>query len=91
MFRGGRISFTIFLRRRVVERVGEFDETLGVGAGTPYGSCEESDYLIRAVKSWVLVAVLSDALSSTTRTRCRATTRECCGAAAPMDRGWAAC
>jgi glycosyltransferase involved in cell wall biosynthesis len=48
---GRGISYTIFLRRRVVERVGEFDETLGVGAGTPYGSGEETDYLIRAVRA----------------------------------------
>jgi glycosyltransferase involved in cell wall biosynthesis len=39
------ISFTIFLRREVVERVGEFDETLGL----PAGSGEETDYLIRAL------------------------------------------
>lgn len=39
------ISFTIFLRRRVVERVGRFDEALGL----PSGSGEETDYLIRAL------------------------------------------
>ena len=39
------ISFTIFLRREVVERVGKFDEALGL----PSGSGEETDYLIRAV------------------------------------------
>lgn len=43
------ISYTIFLRRKVVEQVGNFDETLGVGAGTPWGSGEESDYLLRAI------------------------------------------
>ncbi len=43
-------SFTIFLRREVVERVGPFDETLGVGAGTRWGSAEEMDYVIRAVR-----------------------------------------
>src|SRR5262249_47548850 len=37
------ISFTIFLRRAVVERVGAFDETLGL----PSASGEEIDYLIR--------------------------------------------
>jgi glycosyltransferase involved in cell wall biosynthesis len=42
-------SYTIFLRRQVVERVGQFDESLGVGAGTPWGSCEEMDYLLRAL------------------------------------------
>jgi glycosyltransferase involved in cell wall biosynthesis len=39
------ISFTIFLRREVVERVGEFDQTLGL----PSSSGEEFDYLIRAL------------------------------------------
>ncbi len=39
------ISFTIFLRREVVTRVGEFDEALGL----PSGSGEETDYLIRAL------------------------------------------
>jgi glycosyltransferase involved in cell wall biosynthesis len=39
------ISFTIFLRREVVHRVGEFDESLGL----PSSSGEEIDYLIRAL------------------------------------------
>jgi glycosyltransferase involved in cell wall biosynthesis len=39
------ISFTIFLRRTVVERVGDFDERLGL----PSSSGEEIDYLIRAL------------------------------------------
>ena len=43
------ISFTIFLRRSVVEAVGAFDEELGLGAGTPWHSGEEIDYLVRAV------------------------------------------
>jgi GT2 family glycosyltransferase len=41
------ISFTIFLRREVVERVGRFDERLGL----PSSSGEEIDYLIRALDS----------------------------------------
>jgi len=45
------ISYTIFLRKEVCDAVGEFDETLGVGAGTAYGSGEETDYLIRALKA----------------------------------------
>ncbi|MEL6402391.1 MAG: glycosyltransferase family A protein [Cyanobacteria bacterium J06626_4] len=45
------ISYTIFLRRPVVEKVGGFDESLGVGAGTPWGSGEESDYLLRAIQA----------------------------------------
>jgi glycosyltransferase involved in cell wall biosynthesis len=39
------ISFTIFLRRPLVERVGAFDEELGL----PSSSGEEIDYLIRAL------------------------------------------
>lgn len=44
-------SFTLFFRREVVARVGPFDEDLGVGAGTPWGSAEEIDYLLRALKA----------------------------------------
>jgi hypothetical protein len=39
------ISFTIFLRRRIVDRVGPFDEALGL----PNSSGEETEYLIRAI------------------------------------------
>jgi len=39
------ISFTIFLSRNVVERVGPFDEQLGL----PASSGEEIDYLVRAL------------------------------------------
>ncbi|UIA99187.1 glycosyltransferase family 2 protein [Desulfovibrio desulfuricans] len=42
-------SWLIFLRRTVVEQVGEFDESLGTGASTPYQSGEETDYLLRAL------------------------------------------
>jgi GT2 family glycosyltransferase len=45
------ISFAIFLRRELVERVGGFDESLGLGSGTPWSSGEEIDYLVRAVRS----------------------------------------
>jgi glycosyltransferase involved in cell wall biosynthesis len=44
------ISHTVFLRHRVVERIGAFDERLGLGAGTPWGSGEEIDYLVRALR-----------------------------------------
>jgi glycosyltransferase involved in cell wall biosynthesis len=44
------ISYTIFLRSSVCAAVGAFDEELGVGAQTPFGSGEETDYLVRAVK-----------------------------------------
>lgn len=45
------ISFTIFLKKNVVERVGCFDERLGVGSITPWGAGEETDYLIRCISS----------------------------------------
>ena len=45
------ISFTIFLRREVVERVGAFDERLGLGSRETWSSAEEIDYLIRAIRA----------------------------------------
>ena len=45
------ISFTIFLRRDLVEAVGAFDEELGLGSGTPWSSAEEIDYLVRALRA----------------------------------------
>jgi glycosyltransferase involved in cell wall biosynthesis len=45
------ISFTVFLRRSVVETVGAFDESLGVGSPTPWQSGEETDYVMRSVAS----------------------------------------
>ena len=50
------ISYAIFLRRPVVERVGRFDEQLGLGAGTPWSSGEEIDYLVRAVDAGARIA-----------------------------------
>ncbi|MFQ5786421.1 MAG: glycosyltransferase family 2 protein [Thermodesulfobacteriota bacterium] len=44
------ISFTIFLTRNSVEKAGCFNETLGVGANTPWGSGEETDYLLRVLR-----------------------------------------
>lgn len=43
------ISFTIFLRRAVVERAGSFDERLGLGSDSPSSSGEETEYLVRAL------------------------------------------
>ena len=45
------ISFTIFLRRGLVDEIGLFDEELGLGSGTPWASGEEIEYLVRAVRS----------------------------------------
>ena len=44
-------SYTIFLRRSTVSAVGLFDESLGVGAKTPWGSAEDIDYLLRSLIS----------------------------------------
>jgi GT2 family glycosyltransferase len=43
------ITVTIFLRRALIERVGLFDETLSLGSGTPWGSGDETDYVLRAL------------------------------------------
>lgn len=43
------ISYTVFMRRYCVSSVGTFDESLGVGASSPWQSGEETDYLIRAI------------------------------------------
>ena len=50
------ISFSVFLRRDVVDEVGHFDEELGLGSGTPWASGEEIDYLVRAIRSGARIA-----------------------------------
>jgi GT2 family glycosyltransferase len=40
----------MFLRQEAVVAVGGFDETLGVGASTPWRSGEEIDYVLRAIQ-----------------------------------------
>lgn len=47
----GAISFSIFLRRRLVDRIGGFDEALGVGAGTPWGAGEETEFMLRGLQA----------------------------------------
>ena len=47
---------TMFLRRNLVERIGDFDEQLGLGSGEPWSSGEETDYLIRAVRAGARIA-----------------------------------
>ena len=49
-------SGAIFLRRSLVERVGTFDEQLGLGSGAPWSSGEEIDYLVRAVRTGAQIA-----------------------------------
>jgi GT2 family glycosyltransferase len=45
------ISFAIFLRRALVDRVGVFDERLGLGAGSLWSSGEEVEYVVRALRA----------------------------------------
>lgn len=45
------ISYAIFLRSEVIREVGGFDETLGVGSGTPWGSGEDNDLVLRALRA----------------------------------------
>ena len=53
-------SISIFLRSRVTRAVGGFDESLGAGSGDGKYAAEESDYLIRAVKSGFRVYYCTD-------------------------------
>jgi glycosyltransferase involved in cell wall biosynthesis len=44
-------AFTLFLRRDRIGELGGFDETLGPGAGTPWGSAEDHEYVARALEA----------------------------------------
>ena len=57
IFKSKGISFTIFVRSNCISRLGPgtFDEKLGVGAGTEWGSGEETDFLIRAHKAGIKI------------------------------------
>ncbi|GAW94024.1 glycosyltransferase family 2 protein [Calderihabitans maritimus] len=44
-------SASLFVRVEVARQIGAFDEALGAGAGTPWGSGEEIDYLLRALEA----------------------------------------
>ena len=45
------IEWMVFFRRPVLEAVGGFNEDVGVGASTPWQSCEIQDIIIRAMKA----------------------------------------
>lgn len=44
-------SSSMFFRSSLIERIGEFDEELGVGAGTVWGGAEDIDYPVRGVEA----------------------------------------
>jgi glycosyltransferase involved in cell wall biosynthesis len=50
------ISSAVFMRRTLTDRVGLFDENIGVGAPTRYQSGEETDYLLRALECGLRIA-----------------------------------
>lgn len=49
-----------FARTSAVNAVGGYDETLGVGAGTPFGSGEETDFLLRCLNAGFDLRYISD-------------------------------
>lgn len=53
-------SYSIFYRRKVIETVGDFDETLGIGAGTPWEGGEDIDYPVRALKAGFKIQYLPE-------------------------------
>jgi len=53
-------SNCIFVRTSVATLIGGFNETLGVGSGTPFGSGEETDFVLRALEKGVKIAFFHD-------------------------------
>ena len=63
--RGGRLSEAMswrrslavvyFTRADALVQIGNFDETLGPGSGTPWGSGEDNDLVLRAIESGLLI------------------------------------
>lgn len=56
------ISFTMFFRKSVVDKIGKFDEALGVGSGTLFGSGEETDYMLRIIEKKIPICNTSKIL-----------------------------
>ncbi|WP_175545171.1 glycosyltransferase family 2 protein [Variovorax sp. OV329] len=45
-----QIEWVVFFRRRVFEAIGGYDDAIGVGADTPWQSCEGPELTIRALR-----------------------------------------
>ncbi|ACM15510.1 glycosyltransferase family 2 protein [Bacillus paranthracis] len=43
------VSVTLFCKKEILERVSGFDEELGAGSGTIFGSGEETDFILRCL------------------------------------------
>lgn len=54
------IMSTMFFRRSWLDRVGDFDQSMGVGSAGWYGACEESDLLLRVIEAGGFVPYLPD-------------------------------
>ncbi|OII15735.1 hypothetical protein BIU97_13710 [Curtobacterium sp. MCBA15_009] len=54
------VAAGIFLRRELLEQNGLFDVALGTGAATPFGSGEENDLVIRALRNGARIAYMPD-------------------------------
>ncbi|MEG7862606.1 glycosyltransferase family A protein [Bacillus mobilis] len=44
------VSVTLFIRKEIIFKIRGFDEELGAGAGTIFGSGEETDFILNALK-----------------------------------------
>jgi glycosyltransferase involved in cell wall biosynthesis len=48
-------SYTVFIRGEAAAKIGPFDETLGIGSGTLWGSGEETNYLLQLLENSMYV------------------------------------
>lgn len=48
-------TYVQFFRKEAVECIGQFDPAIGPGTGLPYGCGEDTDYMLRAIKSGLTV------------------------------------
>lgn len=54
-------SWVLFFRKCVIDTLGPFDESLGIGCSSPYQSGEETDYVLRALEQHYTVSRNPDA------------------------------
>lgn len=54
------VAAGIFLRRELIEQNGVFDVALGTGSATPFGSGEENDLVIRALRNGARIHYMPD-------------------------------